>query len=243
MLLGWIYRVTASAATQPSPVTYTAHHITSASNMSKNHAVDIAQLHAKLKFSMKILDRGGSNQFKYVLDDQGLILAAHPTGSPEVRAAARTLSRAFSRDPLISWLYRPGARTWSELDPVTQVWQERRVAHAAATRMAVAAMGSNPDGDEDCLGMMIITPPDVHHWQWWLSPRRWRDLLRLKIETLLDRSEEQSCDRTVRFPSHSLPAFPMRPYGEQATFTALTYASARNYHVLPPHADDEGECV
>ncbi|KAH7401390.1 hypothetical protein BKA66DRAFT_565034 [Pyrenochaeta sp. MPI-SDFR-AT-0127] len=46
-----------------------------------------------------------------------------------VKAAANTISRAFSDDPLIQWL-RPNATPWGQLDPKTSLWQHRRVERA-----------------------------------------------------------------------------------------------------------------
>lgn len=46
-----------------------------------------------------------------------------------VLAAARTICKAFSNDPLICWL-RPGARPWAEMDHASMTWQSRRVQEA-----------------------------------------------------------------------------------------------------------------
>lgn len=118
-------------------------------------------------------------------------------GSHLLARAARALSLSFSPDPLIRWLYSPGARPWGDLEPRNQRWQERRIAWSAVTRIVVGAIGNDAAGREDCLGMMIVHPPQSHSWAWWCSPMRLLCALHLLIVGVFDKVEPTSIDEKV----------------------------------------------
>ena len=56
--------------------------------------------------------------------------------SSSILEAAKTISLAFSNDPLIRWL-RPRERPWSDLDNASFKWQQRRVRRALHEAMVL----------------------------------------------------------------------------------------------------------
>ena len=62
-----------------------------------------------------------------------LIRASEPTA---VLEAAKTISLAFSSDPLIRWL-RPRGRPWGELEQNSLRWQSRRIQEAIHQHIVV----------------------------------------------------------------------------------------------------------
>lgn len=125
---------------------------------------------------------------------------------PYLAAAARTLSLSFSADPLISWLYRPDAAPWGAQNAAHQRWQERRVAWAATSQLAAAAIFEGNGNENEnkhatdegraCAGMVMLHPPKSHVWRC-ASWRRIWDALCLSALDVVDPVNDESCDPKV----------------------------------------------
>ncbi|KAH7369569.1 hypothetical protein BKA65DRAFT_1633 [Rhexocercosporidium sp. MPI-PUGE-AT-0058] len=138
----------------------------------------------------------GSTAVKRIVNSSIHLLGSDKTS---IAAAAKTISIAFDRDPLVTWL-RPGATTWGQLEPHHVQWQQRRVRHAQLSGYVVRASTSPHKSESKTAGLatldeqennnfsgvaMLFPPDGTRLWKWW-NLWRWLALAVANIREYFD---------------------------------------------------------